>query len=376
MIRTSLAIIIANFFLPSTSALAQVPHSVALTWVASTTPNVIYNIYRANTSGAYGTTPLASVSATGYTDYAVQAGQTYFYVVRAVDSTNPNNLSSPTNEVQAIIPGDTIPPPTIPAPSGLAHVNLIVQQDGTNLANVWQMGATDGSTFLSSKLLSDSIPGWRIVAVGDLNGDGYPDLIWQQDGTNLASVWYMGGADGSTFLSTKILSGPIPGWRIVAAGDLNGDGHADLIWQQDGTNLPSVWYMGGADGSTLLNSKLLSDSIPGWRIVAAADLNGDGHPDLIWRQDATNVPSVWYMGGADGSTFLSSKILSDSIPGWRIVAAGDLNGDGHPDLIWQQDDTNLPSVWFMGGADGSTFLGTKLLSDSIPGWRICGVEVW
>ena len=66
----------------------------------------------------------------------------------------------------------------------------------------------------------------------------------------------------------------------------------------------------------------------------------------------------------------------EPLTGWRVVGVGDLNGDGHPDLIWQQDGTNVTSVWYMGGADGSTFLSNKVLSDSIPGWRICGVEVW
>ena len=158
MIRIFLAMMIAGFFLDSTSALAQIPHSVALTWEASTTPNVTtYNIYRSNTSGAYPTTPLASVSGMSYTDYTVQAGQTYFYVVKAVDATNPNNLSALSNEARAIIP-------TSP---GLAHVNLIWQQDGTNMPGVWYMGGADGSTLLSYKYLSDPQPGWRIVSVGE-----------------------------------------------------------------------------------------------------------------------------------------------------------------------------------------------------------------
>src|SRR5262249_50707890 len=160
-------------------------------------------------------------------------------------------------------------------------------------------------------------------------------------------------------LSTKYLGDSQPGWRIVAVGDLNGDGHLDLIWQQDGTNVPGIWYMGGTDGSTLLSTKVLSGpQFSGWRIVAVRDLHGDGHPDFIWQQDETNVRVLWYIG-TDGSTeFVSNKYLSGSQSGWRIVAVGDLNGDGHPDLIWQQDETNVPGVWYLGGADGSTLLST------------------
>ncbi|HZR63497.1 MAG TPA: FG-GAP-like repeat-containing protein [Terriglobales bacterium] len=320
MTRTFLAMMIAGFFLHCNSALAQISHSVTLTWGASTTPYVAYNVYRSNTSGAYNTTPLASVSATSYTDSTVQAGQIYFYVVKAVDATHPNNLSAPSNEAMAVIPASSGT-----APQPLSHANIIWQQDGTNVPSVWYMGGTGGSTVLSTKFLSISVtqPGWRIVAAGDLNGDGHPDLIWQQDGSNVPCVWYMGGSDGSTVLSSKFLSVtvPQPGWRIVAAADLNGDGHPDLIWQQDGSNVPCVWYMGGADGSTVLSTKFLSVTVPqpGWRIVAAADLNGDGHPDLIWQQDVSNVPSVWYMGGSDGSTLLSTILLSGPQPGWRIV---------------------------------------------------------
>jgi hypothetical protein len=82
-----------------------VPHSVALNWTASTTPNVTYNVYRSTASGAYGSA-LASVPAgtTSYTDTTAQAGLTYFYVIRAVDPSNSSNVSSPSNEVQAIIP--------------------------------------------------------------------------------------------------------------------------------------------------------------------------------------------------------------------------------------------------------------------------------
>lgn len=79
-------------------------HSVALSWTPSVTSGVNgYNIYRATTSGGYGTVPLnpSPVSGTSYTDTTVVAGQTYFYVAAAVDA---GVQSTDSNEVQAVIP--------------------------------------------------------------------------------------------------------------------------------------------------------------------------------------------------------------------------------------------------------------------------------
>ena len=76
---------------------------VVLNWVASTSAGIIgYNVYRATTSGAY-TTPLNSlpISSITYTDSTVQAGQTYYYVVRAL---NGSAESANSNEAQVIVP--------------------------------------------------------------------------------------------------------------------------------------------------------------------------------------------------------------------------------------------------------------------------------
>jgi fibronectin type 3 domain-containing protein len=79
-------------------------HSVALSWTPSVTTGVNgYNIYRATTSGGYGTIPLnpSPVSGSTYTDTTVVSGQTYFYVAAAVDA---GVESTDSNEVQAVIP--------------------------------------------------------------------------------------------------------------------------------------------------------------------------------------------------------------------------------------------------------------------------------
>jgi hypothetical protein len=80
-------------------------HTVSLSWTASTTSGVTYNVYRAMTSGGYNyTTPLNStpISGTSFTDCSVTLGQTYYYVVRAVDGSGDQSVN--TNEPTVTIP--------------------------------------------------------------------------------------------------------------------------------------------------------------------------------------------------------------------------------------------------------------------------------
>jgi len=87
----------------SGSGLAPVQHSVALSWAASTSTGIVgYNVYRSGVSGG----PYAQVTSMdadlAYTDAAVSAGQTYYYVVSAVDSTGAESAYS--NQTQAVVP--------------------------------------------------------------------------------------------------------------------------------------------------------------------------------------------------------------------------------------------------------------------------------
>jgi probable HAF family extracellular repeat protein len=184
-----------------------------------------------------------------------------------------------------------------------SSLTLLTSATGINDKGQIVASGLDGHLYL----LTPGLPKQSVR--GDWDGNGVPDLYWQQDGTNAPAAWYMGGADGSTILRGSVLRGPQPGWRIVGIGDLNRDGVPDLIWQQDGTNIPTVWYMGGDGNNTVISAKTLGGGQPGWRIVGIADLDGDGYLDLYWQQDGTNVPMAWYMGGEDGSTVLRTAVL-------------------------------------------------------------------
>ena len=88
----------------STGASIAGAHGVSLTWTASTSSNVTgYNVYRGTqTSGPYAKLTSSPVAATAFTDLAVQAGQTYYYVATAVDDSN--NESAYSGQAQAVVP--------------------------------------------------------------------------------------------------------------------------------------------------------------------------------------------------------------------------------------------------------------------------------
>jgi len=262
----------------------------------------------------------------------------------------------------------------------LTSAPFVVSMAGNEL--VWQNATTtqaamycySGATDVGwAWLNSTGNPGWTVVAVADMNGDGVPDLIWQNYATRQVTVNYYGGAGGATMTGWAWLNSTgNPGWTVVAVADVNGDGVPDLIWQNDTTRQVTVNYYGGAGGATMTGwAWLNSTGNPGWTVVAVADVNGDGVPDLIWQNDTTRQVTVNYYGGKGGATMTGWNWLNAAgNPGWTVVGASDFNGDGKPDLVWQNNTTGQATVNYYGGLQGVTYQGWAWLNSvGDPGWH-------
>ena len=144
--------------------------------------------------------------------------------------------------------------------------DIVWQHRTQNLLSVWLM---NGTTLIDGRVLTpDRVPaGWRIVGAGDFNQDGRTDLVWQNQSNGALAVWFM---NGTTMMSGVSMS---PGavadtnWKIRAVGDVNGDGRPDLLWQHIGNGSLSAWFM---NGTTMMSGTLLSpSSVPdlAWRIA-------------------------------------------------------------------------------------------------------------
>jgi hypothetical protein len=282
-----------------------------------------------------------------------------------------------TAQVVVIVAPAIQPPPPPPATNATAaksdfsndgKADIIWQRDDGYLA-VWTM---NGASMMTSPSLNPgrvSDPNWRIAATGDLNGDGRPDLVWQHVTAGWLSVWFMNGGSlirDDLLVPNRILSNE---WRIVASADMNGDGKSDLIWQHTAGWL-AVWYMNGeiVTSDALLTPAQISGN--DWKIVGAGDFNGDGKPDLVWQHTTGGWLCVWLMNGStmQSAVYLNPAQVTDQ--SWHLRGVIDLNGDGQTDLLWQHD-SGYVGAWFM---NGTTQSNAVLLNPSSVsgGWQIMG----
>ncbi len=259
--------------------------------------------------------------------------------------------------------------------NGDNSADLIWENDTSRQVTVHYYGGAGGAAFQGWNYLNSAgIPGWTVVAAADFDGNGVPDLVWMNNQTRQVTVHYYGGTGGATFQGWNWLNaGGVPGWTVVGAADFDGNGVPDLIWQNDATRQVTVHYYGGTGGATFQGWNWLNTGgVPGWTIVAAADFDGNGVPDLVWMNNQTRQVTVHYYGGAGGATFQGWNWLNTGgVPGWTVAGANDFDGNGVPDLVWQNDSTRQVTVHYYGGALGATFTGWQFLnSGGVPGWHV------
>jgi len=259
--------------------------------------------------------------------------------------------------------------------NGDGYQDLVWMNNSTQQVTVHYFDGTQGATDIGWNWLNEAGEpgGWVLVGAADFDGNGVPDLVWEYMPTGQVTVNYYGGPGGATYQGWNWLNETgAPGWTVVAVADMNNDGAPDLIWQNNTTNQVTVNYYGGTGGAVYQRWNWLNSGgePAGWRVVGAADFDGNGTPDLVWQYAPTRQVSVNYYGGAGGATYQGWNWLNEAgVPGWTVVGASDFNGDGVPDLVWQNDATAQVTVNYYGGTGGATYIGWNWLASSgFPGW--------
>ena len=307
----------------------------------------------------------------------------------------------------------------------------------TATVNLGSLSGADG--FKLSGVTAGDQAGWSVASAGDVNGDGYDDIIVganraDPNGSNSGASYVVFGKasgfdanidlstlDGTTgFKLSGASAGDQSGVSVASAGDVNGDGYDDLIVgakyaDPNGSSSGASYIVFGKasgfaanfDLSTLngsngfrLNGAAAGDQ-SGLSVASAGDVNGDGYDDLI--VGAPNVDGTGSYSGAsyvvfgkaggfaadvdlstlNGSTgFKLSGALSGDLAGWSIASAGDVNGDGYDDLIVGAGDADAngagsgASYVVFGKASGFAANIDLEYLESSAGFRLAGVAAF
>jgi len=189
------------------------------------------------------------------------------------------------------------------------------------------------------------------IAVADFNGDGNLDIAVANRSSNDISVLL--GKGNGTFAKAVNYSagtgGPDP--VSIVAADVNGDGKPDLIVADLGTKSVSVFIN---TGTGTFNPAVVYTVGNSPSAVAVADLNGDGFPDIAVTNSADNTVSILFNSGS-GTFTAAGTYATDTTPSAVVIA--DFNGDGHNDLAITNQGSNDVSILLNQGS--GTFAAAK-----------------
>ncbi len=364
----------------------------------------------------------------GYGTYTMTAGGVWTYTI------DNNNAT-----VNALNTGQTLSDTfTVTTVDGTAQTVTVAISGSTDVVSLSSITSGTGGFVINGAGLNN-YSGYSVSNAGDVNGDGYDDLIIGTgtfagtSNTGMSYVVFGGSAKTAIELSALgttgdtngfIINGAasaMSGWSVSGAGDVNGDGLADLIVGAKGTGAPTgtgyvvfgktsnttVALSSLGSGGFVMNGKDASGAV-GYSVSAAGDVNGDGLADLIvgapytggtgpaagkgytyvvfgtTSSSAISLSSI--TGGAGGFKITGACTADNS--GYSVSAAGDVNGDGYADLIVgapNADSSGVVSsgssyVIFGGSTSGDVTLSSALASggfaingtgaSSYSGWSV------
>jgi subtilisin family serine protease len=167
---------------------------------------------------------------------------------------------------------------------------------------------------------------------GDLDANGFDDIVWYGLGTVADALWLFDG-DGRVSFPISV-NGPY----TTASGDFNGNGYDDILWYGPGTAADSIWFSGP---SGITSQRI---TVNGSYTPISGDFDRNGYDDILWYGRGTLPDGVWYFSASGRAA------RTITVNGTYRPMAGDFNRDGYGDVFWYAPGSGGEYVWYGGSA--------------------------
>jgi hypothetical protein len=259
---------------------------------------------------------------------------------------------------------------------GDGHADLLVRDDATTAVSMQLL--VDGAVVGGGQVVPALSPDWELAGSGDFDANGRDDILVRNRVTRRLEIWFMNGA---RIVSRTNLSDPFTSaWQVVGVADFNRDKIADILWYYPGTNTAQV--------TTFASWLLIDKNVELFRaasagdVVAIGDSDGNGLPDVVVRARDTGQMRIWltqldWSGpratsslALDAGNFLPGGSQGAGLASFEVQAGGDNDGDHRLDLVVRNPQTGDLRLWLLSAA---TVESEVRLTDPGPGWVFEGV---
>ncbi|HEX4609856.1 MAG TPA: VCBS repeat-containing protein, partial [Urbifossiella sp.] len=206
---------------------------------------------------------------------------------------------------------------------------------GEDLAgsSVVQVYHNDGSAAFTLNPFPAGFTGGVRVATGDVTGDGTDDVVVATGTGGGPEVKVYDGTTGNVVFDFWAYDPSFRGGVNVAVGDVTGDGRADIVTGTGAGGGPNVKVFDGATGGLVDSFFAYDSTFRGGVNVAAGDVTGDGRADVVTGTGVGGGPRVQVFDGATEAEIGNFFAYDASVRSGVTVAAGDLDGDGRAEIV-------------------------------------------
>ena len=168
----------------------------------------------------------------------------------------------------------------------------VLWRDANGDVDIWNANPGSFPASFAAQPVSYVSTDWQIAGVGDFNGSGVDGILWR-DANGDVTTWNALQSSPESFANEGGLTYNVTtDWQVAGVGDFNGDGQSDILWRDTNGDV-DIWTANPGSSPASFKAQPVTYVSTDWQIKGVGDYNGDGKADILWQNVNTGDVTVW-----------------------------------------------------------------------------------